>query len=407
MSVMSGSVSVAARRTAWLLLGAAIGLAAVLSVASLAAVLGGVLPVPAPALLAVCLVPVALIGLVPGVRGLEVESARTMLGVDDDLVDPQPPRPEHRRRSAAWVVLHLALGLVVAALLFGVLPGAGVTVYSGLSGAALSVGPLEVPAAPGLGRVILLVLLGVAGAVVSVIGSVVIGRLARRWAPAFLGPTPADRLVVAEARLAAESEHTRLARELHDGIGHALTIISLQAAAARRSSGDAIAAEAQLAPLAVIESTAQSALAELDALLGLLRDDAAPRHPEPDLTDLHRLVEVYRGSGMPVAASLAGLDQPPALASRTAYRIVSEGLSNAQRHGAAGQVELRVDGSAGHVRIDLWNPSGPRTAPRSRVGHGLDGVRERVRLFGGVASSTLEPSGRWHLQVSFPCGGPR
>lgn len=398
---MSGSVAMAARRTAWLLLGAAIGLAAVLLAVSAAAVLGDVLPVPGAVLLTLLLVAVSVVGLVPGVRGLEVESARTMLGVEKDLVDPQRPQAEHRRRSAAWVVLHLALGLLVAACLFGIVPGAGVTLVSAVRGSALSVGAVTIPAGSGVGRVFLMSVAALAAVVVSVVVTVAAGRLAARWAPAFLGPTPADRLMVAEARLAAESEHTRLARELHDGIGHSLTIISVQAAAALRTRRDGADLDG---PLRVIESTAQSALAELDAVLGLLRDDASPRHPEQDLTDLARLVELYRSSGMRVTADLSGLDQPPALASRTAYRIVSEGLTNAQRHGAPGPVELRVDGSAGHVRIDLWNPPGPRSAA-ARMGHGLDGVRERVRLFGGTASASPDPSGRWHLQASFPSGG--
>lgn len=393
----------AARRTAWLLLGAAIGLAAVLLAVSLAAVVGDVVPVPGALLVTVFLVAIALIGLVPGVRGLEVESARTMLGVEEDLVDPEHPQPEHRRRSAAWVVLHLVLGLLAAACLFGIVPGAGVTFASAVRGSALSVGPFTLPAGAGVGRVIAMASAALVAVVVSVIVTVVAGRLAGRWAPAFLGPTPADRLAVAEARLAAESEHTRLARELHDGIGHSLTIIGVQAAAARRTSR----ADAHLdGPLHVIESTAQSALAELDTVLGLLRDDASPRQPQQDLTDLAGLVELYRGTGMRVTADLSGLDQPPALASRTAYRIVSEGLTNAQRHGAPGPVELRVDGSAGHVRIDLWNPPGPRPAVGGRVGHGLHGVRERVRLFGGAASASQDDSGRWHLQASFPSGGP-
>ena len=401
---MSGRVSRAARRTAWLLLGAAIGLAAVLLAVSLAAVVGDLLPVPGALLLAVFLVAVALIGLVPGVRGLEVESARTMLGVEEDLVDPVHPQPEHRRRSAAWVVLHLVLGLLVAACLFGIVPGAGVTIGSAVRGSALTVGPFTLPAEAGAGRVLAMVAAALVAVVASVVVTVVVGRLASRWAPAFLGPTPADRLVVAEARLAAESEHTRLARELHDGIGHSLTIISVQAAAARRTRGaDAHHLDG---PLQVIESTAQTALAELDTVLGLLRDDASPRQPQQDLTDLAGLVELYRSSGMPVTADLSGLDQPPALASRTAYRIVSEGLTNVQRHGAPGPVELRVDGSSGQVRIDLWNPPAPRPAARDRVGHGLDGVRERVRLFGGTASACPDDSGRWHLQASFPSGGP-
>ncbi len=399
---MSGGASRAARRTAWLLLGAAIGLAAVLLAVSLATVLGAVAPLPGFVLIAVCLLPVGLLGVVPGVRGLEVQSARSMLDVEGDLVDPEHPGPDHRRHSAAWVVLHLVMGLLVAALLFGVVPGAAVAAYSGIAGTDLSVAGLTVTPSPGLTRPTLLVAAAVMVAVLSLVTVALIGALASHWAPRFLGPTSGDRLLMAEARLARESEHARLARELHDGIGHSLTIISVQAAAARRTLPRE--APALDAPLEIIETTAQSALAELDGMLGLLRDEPAPRHPEPDLGRLDELLSVYRRSGMRVTAHLAGLDQPPPLASRTAYRIVSEALTNARRHGADGLVELCVDGGDAHVRIDVWNPTrSPAPAP-SRGGRGLDGVQERVRLFGGTTSAGPDAAGRWHLHASYPNG---
>ncbi len=401
---MSGRASRVSRRTAWLLLGAAIGLAAVLLAGSLAAALGEVMPVPGPVLFVVCLLPVALIGVVPGVRGLEVQSAKSMLDVHGDLVDPEHPGPDHRRRSAGWVVLHLALGLVAAALLFGVLPGAAVTAYSGIAGIDLSVGGVSVPTRPAPGRPLLLVATAVVAAALSLLGTAGIGVLASRWAPAFLGPTAADRLLMAEARLARESEHRRLARELHDGIGHSLTIISVQAAAARRTvGGDEPGLDA---PLEAIQTTAQSALSELDGMLGLLRDEPAGRHPEPDLRQVEELIGLHRRSGMRVTADLTGLADPPALASRTAYRIVSEALTNVQRHGGDGDVEVRVDGTAGLVRIDVWNPTRSAVGPTSGGGHGLDGVRERVRLFGGTAASGPDASGRWHLRATFPTGAP-
>jgi signal transduction histidine kinase len=402
MTGMSGGASRAARRTAWLLLGAAIGLAAALLAVSLAAVVGEVAPLPSPVLLVVCLLPVGLLGLVPGVRGLEVQSAQSMLDVDGDLVDPEHPGPDHRRRSAAWVVLHLVLGLLVAALLFGVIPGAVVTAYSGLAGTDLSVAGISVAPGPGAVRPVVLVGAAVLAVLLSLAATVLVGSLASRWAPSFLGPTSADRLLMAEARLARESEHARLARELHDGIGHSLTIISVQAAAARRTLP--ANAPALDAPLEAIQVTAQAALAELDGMLGLLRDEPASRQPEPDLDRLDELLSVYQRSGMRLTADLSGLDQPPALASRTAYRIVSEALANAQRHGAEGLVELRVDGRDGQVRIDVWNPVRSPAPPPSRGGHGLDGVGERVRLFGGTTSAGPDEPHRWHLHASYPSG---
>ena len=69
-------------------------------------------------------------------------------------------------------------------------------------------------------------------------------------------------------------------------------------------------------------------------------------------------------------------------------------------------MEVRVDGTAGLVRIDVWNPTRSAVGPTSRGGHGLDGVRERVRLFGGTAASGPDASGRWHLRATFPTGAP-
>jgi signal transduction histidine kinase len=304
-----------------------------------------------------------------------------------------------------WVVLHLAAGLLAASLLVGLVPGAIITALDGLTGSPLTVGPVTVPESPGLARAALMTASAVVVITVSIAGTALLGWLAARWAPVFLGPTSHDRLVLAEARLAAESEHTRLARELHDGIGHALTIISVQAAAGRRTSG---AVSPASRPLEVIELTAQHALEELDSMLGLLRDNPAARHPEPDIRELDRLVALYRQSGMRLTADAVGLGDLTGLPSRTAYRIVAEGLNNAQRHGGGGSVEMRVDGARGHVTIDLWNPTEPlEGAARRREhghGHGLDGIRERVRLFGGTAHAGLDSSGRWHLHASFPSG---
>ena len=109
-----------------------------------------------------------------------------------------------------------------------------------------------------------------------------LGRLAARSAPAFLGPTAVDRLALAEARLAAEAEHTRLARDLHDGIGHALTIITVQTAAGRRVLEDDPATAARA--LAAAEEVARGALEELDSVLAALRDPGERTGPEPGWT---------------------------------------------------------------------------------------------------------------------------
>jgi signal transduction histidine kinase len=237
-----------------------------------------------------------------------------------------------------------------------------------------------------------------------------------------LGPTPYDRMETALARARREAEHTRLARELHDGIGHALTVVSVQAAAGRRvvAANPGAAADA----LAAIEDTARSALAELDQLLAVLRDDADdPRGPrevpqrsedtswgggaplalEPALDDV---VSAHRRAGLDLSAEIglpAGL---PALLSRTVQRIVTEALTNAHRHGAPGPVRLTVGHDGDRVLIEVVNPvrAGSRPGRRPSGGRGLSGIWERVALFGGTAEAGPD-GGRWVLRATLPCNG--
>ncbi len=402
MGAMSIDVPGTVRRTAWLLLGAAIGLAAIVLAASLAAVLDTVLPVPKPVVLVVCLVPMVLIGLIPGARELEVEAARSMLGASGEVVVPNVMRAEHRWRTLGWVVLHLVGGLLSGLLLLGILPGGIVTVATGVSGSDLTVGPVELPEERGVVVNLLVVAMGLLAVVAALALTHLLGVLAHRLAPAFLGPTPHDRLLVAEARLAAESEHIRLARQLHDGIGHALSIISLQSAAARRrlsTTGGRSSEE-----LDVIEQTAREAADELDAMLGMLREDVLS--PEPELDQLGRLFEVYRQAGMSLTTTpVPAVPEIAPLVSQTAYRIVSEALSNAQRHGAAGPVEVRIEHTSVRIGIDVLNPT-RRSRPSSGGGRGLAGVRERVHLFGGSVEAGPDGPDRWRLRVTLPTGRP-
>ena len=166
-----------------------------------------------------------------------------------------------------------------------------------------------------------------------------LGALAARLAPVFLGATARDLLAVAEARLAAEVEHVRLARELHDGIGHALTVIAVQATAGRR--GAVTDADRATAALEVIETAARQALTELDGLFGVLRDEVAEPTPEPDLGGLEDLVGVHRRNQLSVRVECDPVDDLPALVSRSAYRILAEALTNAQRYAGPGDVAVR------------------------------------------------------------------
>lgn len=300
-------------RFAWLMTGAAIGTTVVL-------VLALVVPVPRQQLLPVpLLLPGVLLaillggllGLVPGVRELEVTAARSMLGVDSELVVPSRPGLVHRAQDVVWVQLHLLLGLLVAAFLTMLLPASVLTLVEALRGGESTLVPTASTAAGRFGIAAAALL----SAVLSLAAFLPLGRLAARLAPRLLGPTSRDRLELALARIDRESERTRIARELHDGIGHALTIVSIQAAA----GGHVIARDQDAAAqsLAQIEATAREALLDLDEVLAGLRDEAADGEAADgeaaygEVADggaaprLDRVLEDHRRAGLDLRASVA------------------------------------------------------------------------------------------------------
>jgi signal transduction histidine kinase len=379
------------------MLGAAIGTAAVLVAAGLGQLLVEITPVPWSAV-ATTLLLVPLLGLVPGARELEVTAARAMLRVPDDQLVAAARLG--RWRCVGWVVAHLVLGLLAGFLLLGVVPGAVVVAVSALAGADDVLARVSVPQPDGAADTAVVVLVAVAGVLACLVAVWAVGALATRLAPVFLGVTARDRLLVAEARLAAELEHVRLARELHDGIGHALTVIAVQATAGRR--GAVANADRATEALEVIETAARQALTELDGLLGVLRDEVAEPNPEPDLHGLTDLVGVHRRNQLSVRVESDPVDDLPALVSRSAYRILAEALTNAQRYADPGDVDVRIRRTATELQLEVTSPLSTTGSSR-RGGHGLQGVRERVRLLGGSVQAGPE-NDSWILRAGIPTG---
>ncbi|MBL1086416.1 histidine kinase [Streptomyces actinomycinicus] len=351
----------------------------------------------------------ALTSLFPLTRPLESAAVRALCGIGGDAGGelahgPARTRAE-RARTAAWFTLHLGLGGIVSGMSLAVPPFAVVVIVLPLF-AGLRDSPLVLPEvfdrpwalalAPVAGLAMLLAVAAFAAAC---------GALLAHWAPALLGPTPADRLAAAEARAADLAVRNRLARELHDSVGHALSAVTLQASAARRllDSDPEFVREA----LAAIEDTTRRTVGELDAVLGLLRDGDAPgTAPAPTLaSDLEGLLRRTRVGGQRVTATVdADPEALPPLVSREAYRIVQEGLSNALKH-AGEPVALRITSADGRLEVTVENPLGP-AAPTTRPGggHGLRGIADRVRLLGGTAEAG--PSGdMWRLHVRLPLRG--
>ncbi|WP_030849597.1 sensor histidine kinase [Streptomyces sp. NRRL F-4474] len=354
------------------------------------------------------------------IRPLSVSAVRAMCAVPGERLAEGPARSwAARGRASAWWTLHLGVGALVSGMTLAVPPMAVVLMVlpfvSGLREVRLGFGwfntGVETYTAPLLGIGLLAALaLCAAGA----------GELLGRLAPVLLGPTAADRLLAAEERAADLAVRNRLARELHDAVGHALSAVTLQAAAARRmlERDPDFVREA----LAAIEDTTRRTVGELDAVLGLLRegDPAGPdgrTAPAPTLAaDLDGLLARTRAAGTTVTAHqdpgpAGDWARLPEITSREAYRIVQEGLSNALRHGT-GPVDLRIlvragrDTGPGELEITMTNALAPTEGrePRTSGGRGLRGSAERAALLGGSVEAGPHQD-RWRLRAVLPLAG--
>ena len=224
----------------------------------------------------------------------------------------------------------------------------------------------------------------------------------------------ADRLQ-AEQRLhaerAREAERSRIAREMHDVLAHRLSLLSVHAGALEyRPDAPAEIAEAA----GVIRSTAHTALDELRAIIGIVREGGeteAPESPQPTLAQLPTLVDESRAAGMRVSYRIEvydGANVPEALG-RTAYRIVQEGLTNARKHAPGAAVEVTISRPSGaplEVQVVNRRPVGVQaTVPTvPGAGTGLIGLSERVALAGGELVHGPRPDGDYLLRATLRAG---
>jgi signal transduction histidine kinase len=185
-------------------------------------------------------------------------------------------------------------------------------------------------------------------------------------------------------RLAAAEERTRIARDLHDSVGHAINVILVQAGAARllRERDP----DRSQAALETIEGVARQTVGEIDALVRTLRDDGNGRvEAQPGLTGLDTLVAQHRLAGLEIKVDREGDRRPlAATTDQAAYRILQEALTNAARHGA-GRAEVKVRYGKEELELTVRNPMRPDSTPKN--GHGLIGMRERAQLLGGSLSA--------------------
>lgn len=209
---------------------------------------------------------------------------------------------------------------------------------------------------------------------------------------------------------ARRAERMRVAREMHDVLGHRLSLLSLHAGAMEFAGIEATPSGLQASPT-VIRENAHQALEDLRAVVGLLRDEpesgsSDPEAPQPTLADLPRLLEESRNGGMDLIAELTpDIEAVPEATGRQAYRIVQEGLTNARKHAAGCAVELRLSGGPGSgLEVELLNELPPNSpaGPGYATGSGLLGVAERAHLTGGRSEHGVEAAGRFRLWTWLP-----
>jgi len=198
---------------------------------------------------------------------------------------------------------------------------------------------------------------------------------------------------------AAEEERLRIARELHDVVAHNVSVMAIQAGAARVSGNSS--AEA----LESIEQGARDTLSELNKLLGVLRKGpGAPLAPQPSLDEADMLLKPAREAGLEATLKVTGVPRPlPAAVELSAYRIIQEAITNVLKHANASRVQVTVDYAPDSLRLTIGdNGSGPQQAVGASTGHGLIGMRERVALFGGEVSTGTSSLGGFTVRAKLP-----
>ena len=215
----------------------------------------------------------------------------------------------------------------------------------------------------------------------------------------------AEREREAAARVAVAEERARIARELHDIVAHAVSVMVLQVGAVRHKLADASPEDREA--LEGVEQTGRTALAEMRRLLGAMRrdDDDLALAPQPGMGNLAVLLEQVGRAGLPTRLHVDGEPHPlPQALDVSAYRIVQEGLTNALRHARASQADVNVRYGSDDLYIEVRD-NGNGASPDDGQGHGLAGVRERVKIYGGEMTAAAASGGGFVLRTRLPLRG--
>ena len=215
----------------------------------------------------------------------------------------------------------------------------------------------------------------------------------------------AEREREAAARVAVAEERARIARELHDIVAHAVSVMVLQVGAVRHKLPDELAEDRDA--LTRVERAGRMALTEMRRLLSAMRREGEEVEltPQPGLDGLDSLLDEISRAGLPVELHVDGQPYPlPRGIDLSAYRIVQEGLTNALKHAHASDADVIVRYRPDELEIEVRD-NGQGGAKNDGLGHGLVGVRERVKIYGGEMSAGRSADGGFVLSTRLPLGG--
>ena len=207
------------------------------------------------------------------------------------------------------------------------------------------------------------------------------------------------------ARVAVAEERGRIARELHDVVAHAVSVMVLQVGAVRHRMPDSDADNREA--LENVERAGRAALAEMRRLLGAMRRDGEPAElvPHPGIADLDGLLADVRTTGLAVRLQVHGepVELPPGL-DLSAYRIAQEAITNTLKHAQAQRADVDVYYEPDDLRVEVRD-DGRGAAPGDGFGHGLVGLRERVKIYGGEMTAGRGPAGGFAVRARLPLDG--
>jgi signal transduction histidine kinase len=214
--------------------------------------------------------------------------------------------------------------------------------------------------------------------------------------------TRAERDRQASARIAVAEERARIARELHDVVAHAVSVMVLHTGAVRHRLPDDFPDEKEA--LRGVEETGRRALSEMRHLLGALRRDGegAELSPQPGMAGLDRLLQEVREAGLPVRLEVHGEPVPlPGPIDLAVYRIAQEGLTNVLKHARASHADVSINYAPGVLQVEVRD-DGDGPQPGDGLGHGLVGMRERVKIYDGELAAGPGPDGGFVLSARLP-----